>query len=116
MIKHYDNQLSQATVARLADVSRADVSNYEAGRITFVTTEKRARIKQVRSGLSKAQLVLRWLESGRTLTPLESLRMFRLHSLSQTIAKLKARGHDIRNIGPGGPHDYAVYKLYERGE
>jgi len=116
MIKHYDNQLSQATVARLADVSRADVCNYEAGRTKYVSAEKQARIEQAKSGFSKAQLVLRWLQSGRTLTPLESLRMFGLHSLSQTITKLRARGHDIRNIGPGGPHDYAVYELFKRGE
>lgn len=106
------------TIAELANVHPSDVSNYRAwvngddSRLRYVSPEKRERISKVIK-TPKAQLVLMHLQSGQTLTPLESLRLYGLHSLSQTITKLRKRGHDIRNVGDGGPHDYAVYKLHE---
>ncbi len=104
--------MNQQILAYLADVRQGDISNYDAGRLRYVSEDKRARIDEVRQ-LSKAQLVLRFLQSGKTLTPQESLRYFGLHALSQTITRLKRQGHPIKNIGSKGPHDYAIYQLQE---
>jgi hypothetical protein len=115
MIKQENWDRPQLAIAIAAGVNRSDVCNYEAGRLEYVSKAKQIAIEQAKTGLSKAQLVLRHLQSGRTITPLESLKLYGLHSLSQTVTRLRKQGHDIRNIGPGGPHDYGVYALFVNG-
>jgi hypothetical protein len=98
-------------LAELAGVSEQDVSNLAHGRENYLSSEKEARIRIFLS-MSKIDLALYWLSKGNTLTPIQSLEWFHLHSLSQTITKLRNKGYDIRNISKHGPHDYAIYKLF----
>lgn len=52
--------------------------------------------------------ILKYLQQGRTLTPLQSLQKFGSMSLSQHIGALKRRGHKIGSyIKPGCK--FAVY-------
>ena len=112
--------MNRAEIARMAAVNPSDVTNYlhpDTSRKDYVSPAKRARIAAALEtheavGMSKAQQVLAYLKSGRTLTPQQSLRWFGLHALSQTVTKLRARGHNIVNINAGkGPHLHAEYKL-----
>jgi len=107
--------MTNAEIARQAGVNRADVTNWFKGRHEFVSTEKSIKILTVMNA-SKAGLVLSYLSGGNTITMQQSLRWFGLASLSQTCTRLRDQGHDIRNIGPKGPHDFAIYALFIDGE
>jgi len=104
--------MRQQTLAQLANVPQTYVSRYL--RNENIPHDATERINEILSK-SKAGLVVTWLSHpGNTITPRQSLDWFGLHSLSQTITKLRKQGHDIRNVGQGGPHDYAVYKLFSK--
>lgn len=109
--------MNQTVIAEHANVAQPDVANFIAGqsdpeRMKFVTPEKRERIAQALK-LTKAELVRRHLLSGKTITPLESLRLYGLHALEQTISRLK-KTMDIRNIVPEKERTlrYAVYQYF----
>jgi len=106
--------MQQIMIAKLAGVNQADVSNNEYGRGRFVSAEKKRKIEAVKA-MSKTQAVLVWLSRGNTLTPIESLNWFGLHALSQTITKLRRRGHDIRNLTEQPNQSFAVYALFVNG-
>ena len=106
--------MKQAKIAELAKVSQADVSRYISGKAMSSAAKTEAIFLVLNK--SKAGMVLNYLSmAGRTITMQESLSWFGLASLSQTVTRLRKQGHDIRNIGPGGPHDYGVYALYVNG-
>lgn len=46
--------------------------------------------------VSKKQLILEWLESGKPLTSLMAVQLFGCMNLSRIISKLKKEGHDIK--------------------
>lgn len=46
--------------------------------------------------VSKKQLILEWLESGKPLTALMAVQLFSCMNLSRIISKLKKEGHDIK--------------------
>lgn len=109
-------EVRQSVIAYHANVTQPDVANFLAGRMEYVKPEKRERIAQALK-LTKAELVRRHLLSGRTITPLESLKLYGLHALSQTITRLRRQGYDIRNSIPECRKNqtYAIYRLYQEG-
>jgi transcriptional regulator with XRE-family HTH domain len=109
--------INQSIIAEHANVTQPDIANYLAGRLNYVTEEKQQRIRQALK-LTKAELVRRHLLSGKTITPLESLKLYGLHALSQQVTKWRARRIDVRNIVPGSEkyQTYAVYALFINGE
>jgi hypothetical protein len=109
--------MQQKIIAEIAGVNQADVANHIAIRTRYVSTEKARAIQKVLD-MPKAEAALWWLKQGRTLTPLQSLNLFGLHSLSQQVTKWRARRIDVRNIVPGSEkyQTYAVYALFINGE
>jgi AcrR family transcriptional regulator len=105
-------------IARAAGVNRSDVTNYFAAengdesRIKFVSGDKRAKIAAA-IGLTKAELVRRHLLAGKTITPLESWKLYGLHALGQTITRLK-KTMDVRNIVPEREQNqrHAIYAYF----
>lgn len=61
---------------------------------------------------TQEQSALAILKTGRTLTPIEALNEFGCFRLSERIRRLKADGHDIRNIQHEKGTNYAVYKMF----
>lgn len=115
--------MKRADIARAADVNRSDVSNYfhsKERREKYVSEEKQRRIEAAAESLkfSKAEMALHWLQRGNTLTPIQSLSWFGLHSLSQQVTKWQRRGIDVRNIVPEAEkfHTHAIYALFINGE
>jgi len=108
-----DYGIRQRAIADLAGVRQADVSLYLQGYTQRVGVGKCQRIYEVLQ-LPKAQMVLRHLQSGRTLTPLESWKLYGLHALSQTITRLR-KVYDIRNISEQPNQTYGVYALFVDG-
>ena len=106
-----DYGIRQRAIADLAGVRQADVSLYMYGNYGRIGRAKFERIQEI-IDLPKAQLVLRHLQKGWTLTPLQSLQLYGLHSLSQTITRLKGAGHDIRNLAEQPNQTYATYKYF----
>lgn len=45
--------------------------------------------------MSQSEAILGYLQSGKTLTPLDSYLMFGTLALHSRVAELRARGHDI---------------------
>ena len=52
------------------------------------------------------------LMKQRPISPLDSLRLIGLHSLSQTVTKLKKRGHNIVSIPVEGQR-YVMYRCLD---
>jgi hypothetical protein len=50
---------------------------------------------QGNAGSSQSALILAYLQSGHTLTPIEALNRFNCFSLSQRITELRRRGYQI---------------------
>jgi len=67
--------------------------------------------------MSKSQnnQILKHLESGKTITPLQAMNMFSSMRLSARIFQLRALGHDIKtkNITRGGK-TFAEYSLIKK--
>jgi len=66
---------------------------------------------------SQSQLILKHLENGNTITPLEALNLFGSFRLSARIHDIKALGHDIetKNVTRGGK-TFAEYSLIKKGK
>lgn len=65
--------------------------------------------------LPQAEKILRWLQSGRSLTPIEALDRFGCLRLGGRIYDLRKQGHDIKAEDfktPSGKH-VARYRLAE---
>lgn len=61
---------------------------------------------------SQNKAILKHLQAGLTITPLEALKRYQCFRLSARIHDLKAKGHDIRtDIILDGRKKYAIYKL-----
>lgn len=59
--------------------------------------------------LSKEKLVLAHLESGKTITPIEALNLYRSFRLAAIICELRKQGHNI--ITKDDKNSYATYEL-----
>lgn len=46
----------------------------------------------------QAKTVLRHLEKGKTITPLECLMVYRISRLSDCIMKIRDAGHDVKTV------------------
>lgn len=115
--------MKRTDIARVAGVNRSDVSNYfhsKDRREKYVSEEKQRRIETASEAIkvSKAAVALAYLKAGHTLTPLQSLSWFGLHSLSQQVTKWQRRGIDVRNIVPEANkfQTHAIYRLFINGE
>lgn len=56
------------------------------------------------------QRILEWLQSGRTLTPLEAWREFGCYRLSARILELREAGHKIRSED-SECGQFAIYRM-----
>lgn len=62
--------------------------------------------------VTKKEKVLRHLQAGHTITPLEALAMFKAYRLADIIYQLKKAGHDIKTtIKYHNGSNYAEYEL-----
>lgn len=62
--------------------------------------------------MTQSKLILNYLKSGKSITPLEALNLFGCFRLGARIFDLKEQGHDIemKMISRDGKY-YASYKL-----
>lgn len=64
---------------------------------------------------SQEQEILKYLESGRSLTPLAALELFGCFRLSARIFTLRKAGHDIENIGEQrNGKNFARYRIVKK--
>ena len=113
MSKHGNGTITQTEIARMAKVNRSDVSNYFAGRLDYVTEEKRIRImkvvQQTEDGrMSQRDRILNHLMAGRELSPIEALQRFGCMRLSGRILELRRAGYNIETDMTNG---YATYRM-----
>ncbi len=47
----------------------------------------------------QAKTILRHLERGKSITPMESLIVYGIYRLSDCIYKIRTAGHDVRTVG-----------------
>lgn len=62
---------------------------------------------------TKIKQVLTHLQSGRSITAMQSVELFRYYRLSHGIYKLRSQGHNISTtmFGTKGKDAYGVYTL-----
>ena len=60
---------------------------------------------------SQADRILKILQSGRTLTPLDALRDVGCFRLGARVFELKRQGYNIVNLNQTGKNRFARYKL-----
>lgn len=67
--------------------------------------------------MSKIELVLKHLQTNKTITPLEAMNKYHYYRLSDGIWKLRARGFNIvTHKETFGEDEYAKYELIEDEE
>lgn len=61
---------------------------------------------------SQNELILKYLQTGRSITPLEALRLFGSFRLGARIFDLKSQGHDIHcRMVSNGEKRFASYSM-----
>ena len=63
--------------------------------------------------MSQRTEVLAYLKKGKTITPLEALRLFGCFRLADVIYKLRNQGHviDMELVQHGNGNQFAMYRL-----
>ena len=65
---------------------------------------------------SQKSAILAYLQSGRTLSPIEALNMFGCFRLGARVYDLKQEGHNIQMKLSRGDKKYAEYRIVYDGE
>jgi helix-turn-helix protein len=61
---------------------------------------------------SKTSKLLKLLQTGKTVTPLQAWVKFGLYRVSDSVMKLRRRGHDIETVPvKKGKVTYGMYKM-----
>ena len=69
-------------------------------------------IKKPKSDKTQEELVLSYLQTGKTINPLQAIEYFSCFRLASVIHLLRNKGFKIKDVGLG---KFSVYKLEEDG-
>ena len=88
--------------------------NFFKNSMKMATFEKQMElsIKKPKSDKTQEELVLSYLQTGKTINPLQAIEYFSCFRLASVIHLLRNKGFKIKDVGLG---KFSVYKLEEDG-